>query len=82
VLQQELDFARAGGVEVEGRTAPGPAALALVDAARHADLLVVGSRGLSGLKGALLGSVSTAAVHHAVCPTVVIPPDRGAASGT
>jgi nucleotide-binding universal stress UspA family protein len=74
VLDQELSFARPSGVEVEGRKVPGPAAPALVEASRQADLLVVGSRGLGGIKGALLGSVSIAAVHHAVCPIVVIPP--------
>jgi nucleotide-binding universal stress UspA family protein len=37
-----------------------------------ADLIVVGARGLSAVKGWLLGSVSTAVVHHAPCPVLVV----------
>lgn len=43
----------------------------LVDHAAHADLLVVGARGHSGLLSHLLGSVSTYCVNHARCPVVV-----------
>ena len=48
---------------------------ALLDAAKGADLLVVGSRGHGGFTEALLGSVGQHCVHHADCPVVVI---RGA----
>jgi nucleotide-binding universal stress UspA family protein len=34
--------------------------------------IVLGSRGLTGLRSVLLGSVSTAVVHHADRPTLVI----------
>lgn len=46
----------------------------LADYGRHADLLVVGSRGLGGFNGLMLGSVSQQLVQHAPCPVVVIPP--------
>lgn len=61
-------------VDLEKRTLYGPAATALVDASREASMLIVGSRGLGGFRGMLLGSVSTACVHHAHCPVLVIRP--------
>jgi nucleotide-binding universal stress UspA family protein len=51
----------------------GDAASSLIEAARFADLLVVGSRGLGGIRGMLLGSVSHKCVTHCEAPTVVVP---------
>jgi nucleotide-binding universal stress UspA family protein len=45
---------------------------ALLDASRGAELLVVGSRGLGGLTGMFLGSVSHGAVHRADCSVAVV----------
>jgi nucleotide-binding universal stress UspA family protein len=52
------------------------AASAVLEAAKGADLLVVGSRGLGGFSGLLLGSVSHHVAHHASCPVVIVPPPR------
>ncbi|CAN3127412.1 universal stress protein [Mycobacterium sp. smrl_JER01] len=41
------------------------------DASDHAELLVIGSRGLGPVGGAVLGSVSRALLHHARCPVVI-----------
>jgi nucleotide-binding universal stress UspA family protein len=65
-------------VPIESYIITGHPANELVRQAKGADLLVVGSRGYSGLVGALLGSVSQYCVHHATCPVVVVreqPPD-------
>lgn len=35
-------------------------------------IIVMGSRGLSGVKGYLLGSVSSAVVSHAQCPVLIV----------
>jgi nucleotide-binding universal stress UspA family protein len=44
----------------------------LLEVADGADMLVVGSRGMGGVKGLLLGSVSLHCVTHAACPVVVV----------
>jgi nucleotide-binding universal stress UspA family protein len=70
--------ARARDVSVQGALVHGSPGMALVHASEGAALLVVGSRGHGGFVGAILGSTSTACIHHAVCPVVVIPPaNRG-----
>lgn len=37
-----------------------------------ADLIVLGSRGLGGVKAFLLGSVSDRVAHHAHCPVLIV----------
>lgn len=64
--------AGAAGVEIEQVVVEGPAAAALVDASSDASLLVVGSRGLGGFSGLLLGSVSHQAASHASCAVVIV----------
>ncbi|MEV0537966.1 universal stress protein [Kitasatospora sp. NPDC050463] len=59
-------------VDIHQRVLLGNAAQGLLDAARRADLLVVGSRGYGGFARALLGSASQQCVQHAPCPVVVV----------
>ncbi|MGY4651227.1 universal stress protein [Mycobacterium sp. URHB0021] len=47
-------------------------ATALVGSTRKAHMIVVGSRGLGPVGGALLGSVSRGLLHYARCPVAVI----------
>ncbi|MFT2815934.1 universal stress protein [Leifsonia sp. A12D58] len=44
----------------------------LIALGSSADLLIVGSRGLGGFTGLLLGSVSSQVVEHATCPVLVV----------
>jgi nucleotide-binding universal stress UspA family protein len=67
---------QAAGVEIEQVVREGPPARVLLDEADKADLLVVGSRGLGGFRGLLLGSVSQQCSHHAPCPVVIVPHGR------
>ena len=60
------------GVNVSVDVVAGSPAAALVDAARTAQLAVVGSRGRGGCRGLLLGSVSQQLLHHGECPVAVV----------
>jgi nucleotide-binding universal stress UspA family protein len=50
---------------------------ALVAAAVHAQLLVVGPHGRNGVRGTRLGPVARAVLRHASCPVGVIRPRDG-----
>jgi len=66
-------------VEVHTRCLEGPPSPTLVEASHVADLLVVGSRGIGGFKGLLLGSVGRHLSQHATCPLLIARQDAGAA---
>ncbi|MEO5876384.1 MAG: universal stress protein, partial [Streptosporangiaceae bacterium] len=77
--QAMLDRARADalrrvpGLAVEVRAVAADPGAALVAAGEHAQMLVVGARGVGGFEGLLLGSVSLFAASHATCPIVTMP---------
>jgi nucleotide-binding universal stress UspA family protein len=48
----------------------------LVEASRHADELVLGSRSTTGLTRLVMGSISSEIVQHSACPIVIVPPPR------
>jgi len=56
-------------------------ARALLDAARDADLLVVGPRGRGELREVVLGSVTQTCLHHAPCPIAIVRGNDGPAAG-
>jgi len=69
-------LAREAGLDAEpmAMRASGAVWKAILDVAedRDAAAIVLGSRGLSGIKSLVLGSVSGAVVHHATRPTLVV----------
>ncbi|WP_329416727.1 universal stress protein [Streptomyces sp. NBC_00704] len=67
------------GVEVRTEQVSGHPAEALAEAARSAELLVLGSRGLGGLGGFLVGSVGLSVMAHADRPVVLVRALEGAA---
>jgi nucleotide-binding universal stress UspA family protein len=60
-------------LSVESEVKDGSAVDVLVDASRHAELVVVGTRGRGGFTGMLLGSTSDGVLHHTKGPVMVVP---------
>jgi nucleotide-binding universal stress UspA family protein len=68
---------QAAEIKASGETRAGLAgevAKAIVDEARRfdADLIVIGSRGLSDFAALLVGSVAHKVIHHAHCPVLIV----------
>ena len=60
-------------LELDARVIEGAPAEVMIEETRHAQLTVVGSRGRGGFVGMLLGSTSTAVMHHAEGPLMIVP---------
>jgi nucleotide-binding universal stress UspA family protein len=78
-LAQGLDRIEKAGLKGKSHLATGPAADTIVDAAEthHAELIVMGTRGLTGLKHVLLGSVAERTIRLAPCPVLTVKADEG-----
>jgi nucleotide-binding universal stress UspA family protein len=72
-LATAIPYAEERHVQSETELLEGTPAKAILELARSrdVDLIVVGSRGLGAVKGALLSSVSSEIVHHADRPVLV-----------
>jgi nucleotide-binding universal stress UspA family protein len=68
----------AGGTVAGAHLKMGAVDLEIVALAEElgADLIVMGSRGLGGVRRALMGSVSDSVVRHAHCPVLVVRPEK------
>src|SRR5215208_7414421 len=62
-------------IEVSSEIISGSPPATLIDLSKEAELVVVGCRGLGMVARRLLGSVSSALLHHAHCPVAVIHDD-------
>jgi nucleotide-binding universal stress UspA family protein len=74
IANAAAERARAAGVSATPHAAHGDVVACIADAAvtLKADLLVVGSRGLGALSGAMLGSVSHALVRRSAVPVTIV----------
>jgi len=74
VVQRAARDAMSKGVDVETHVYEGEPADVVLNIANqeHADLIVVGSRGLTGIQRYLLGSVSTKISEHAHCSVMIV----------
>jgi nucleotide-binding universal stress UspA family protein len=72
-----LQVFREAGVEARGeirRVSPGETPEQIVEVAKtsNADLIVMGTRGMTEWKSLLLGGVANKVLHHAICPVLLV----------
>jgi nucleotide-binding universal stress UspA family protein len=79
IASDGAELARSAGLEAAPLAVPGQARVAetIVEQAREigAAAIVIGSRGLSGLRARMQGSTSSAVLKHAPCPVLVVHDD-------
>ena len=78
-LERHASLLRAKGIVVQTSVREGYPASVIEEAATElgADMIVIGTRGLSGLRHLLLGSIAERVVQRAPCPVLTVKP-RGA----
>ena len=76
-LQERAKEAKAAGVNAEFTQLTGNPGRSICELANtwSADLILIGSRGLKGLKEMFLGSVSNYVTHHASCSVLIVRAD-------
>jgi nucleotide-binding universal stress UspA family protein len=83
VVEEAVRIARKlePGLEIEGTRHDGYPAPILLKESKHADVLVIGSRGLSVTLGALIGSTGLDLAANAHCPVVIVRPEQALGAG-
>ena len=71
-LEEARAFLFEHGIDAETIEGQGDPGAVIVDAAKDADLVIVGSRGLNTVQRILMGSVSSKVVHRASCDVLVV----------
>ena len=79
ICERAAEAVKRAGVRVETHSRPGDPADALIGVAEEvgADLLVVGNRGMTGVKRFFLGSVPNKVAHHAPCGLLIVDTTSG-----
>ena len=77
-LLSAQELLNAAGVEYECEVAKGDPAHTIVDIAERfaCDLIVMGARGNSAARSALIGSVSNEVLHASAIPVIIVKPDE------
>jgi nucleotide-binding universal stress UspA family protein len=75
-LQPARDLLDAAGVDYECEVAKGDPAHTLIDISERfaCDMVIMGARGASALRSAMLGSVSNEVLHASTVPVVIVKP--------
>lgn len=83
VISRSLEIAQdlEPDLDVEAGRIPGFLTPVMVEESRHAQLLVIGSSGVSGALGTMTCSTALDLAAGAYCPIVVIRPDHGRSTG-
>ena len=76
-LQAGRALLDAAGVDYECEVAKGDPAHTIIDSSERfaCDLIVMGARGASALRSAMLGSVSNEVLHASAVPVMIVKPD-------
>lgn len=74
-MSQAVGFARGEAIEASGEALKASSAVEAIThyaLANDVDLIILGTRGLTGFRKLIVGSVSSGVVAHAHCPVLIV----------